>query len=81
MTQWQGRTTEQRPAVAAMAVSPLWLCMRGKESETGRVGEWERMSATRCPFLPAPAMRVGPSLAYGQHMVVECCTRLATRQI
>jgi hypothetical protein len=81
MTQWQGRTTQQSPTAVAMAVSPLRLCMRGKESEIGRVGEWERTSATRCPFLPALAMRVGLSPAYGQHMVGGCCTWSATRPI
>jgi hypothetical protein len=71
----------QSPAAMAMAVSSLRLCVRGKESETERMGEWGRTSATRCPFLPAPARRMGPSSVYGQHVVAGCCARSASRPI
>jgi hypothetical protein len=74
----EGALARQSLVTVAMAVSPLHIYMRGKESEAERVGEWGRTSVMRCLFLLTPARHTGPSPAYGQHVVAGCCARSAT---
>jgi hypothetical protein len=58
-----------------VAVVALWEGWRRRDIESG---EWGRMSVMRCLILLTPAKRMGPSPAYGQHMVARRCARSAT---
>jgi hypothetical protein len=64
----EGARAPRSSAVVAMAVSPLRLHGKARESEAEEVSEWERASVTWCPLQPASAMSVGPAPVGHDHL-------------